>query len=339
MNVSKFRTWCLLSLQNELSPAQEAKFKDWIEKHPKRLKQFEALKTVWDRTVPEPPDDVDIEAQWKRLDARLNREPAGACDAPVRHEKAVRFVERRTEWIPALGLAVAVILIIILLRHPGSVRSSTLIVSTSDGIRELVLSDGSRVYLNHASEIQAEQPFSDTLRIVKMQGEVYFDVEHNAAPFEVVTDQATVRVTGTRFNVWARESRTRVLVSSGTIHFTDSNRAGTVRMKPGEMSEVIAHSPPTPVRNIPIESLNAGPGWLHGLLEFYRMPLTDIAAELSRTFSTPIHVADPALGACSVTATYSDESLDTILESLALTLHMKIIQDEKGIVLEGVEQQ
>ena len=46
----------------------------------------------------------------------------------------------------------------------------------------------------------------------------------------------------------------------------------------------------------------------------------------------------PALGARSVTATYSDESLHTILESLALTLHMKIIQDGEGIALMGIEQ-
>jgi transmembrane sensor len=338
MNVTKFRTWCLLSLQSRLSPHQEAVFNNWLEGHPKRLKQFQGLKTMWDQTVPEPLNNVDVEAQWKLLEARLNRE-AVVNRKSNRRIEAVRFSRARKKWLPALGFAFAVILAFILFRNPGSVRSGLLSVASSDTTRELVLSDGSRIYLNHASEFEAEQPFPDTLRTVKMRGEVFFEVEENQAPFEVVTDQARVRVMGTRFNVWARESRTRVVVTSGCIHFTDSNRSGSVLMKPGELSEVISMSPPTPVRHIPIESADNRPGWLNGLLEFYRMPLTDIAAELSRTFGTPIHVDNPALGARSVTATYSNESLETILESLALTLHMKIIRDETGIVLKGVEEE
>ena len=339
MNVSKFRTWCLLSLQKELSPQQETFFKTWLEKHPERLQQYRDLRSVWYRTAPEPPDDVNVEERWRQLQARL--EPAGA-DVPgvsVRGIRTVRFRGSRLKWVYACGFAAALVLVFIILRQPRSVRSSRLTVSTSGMIRELVLSDGSRVHLNHASELEAEQPFPDTLRTVRMRGEAYFEVSKNAAPFEVVTDQATVRVTGTRFNVWARESRTRVLVTEGCIHFSDAGRSGTIIMKKGELSEVISRFPPASVRTVPIESADQSPGWMRGLLEFYRMPLADIAAELGRTFGTPVHVADPTLGARSVTATYSDESLRTILESLALTLHMKIIQDEKGIVLEGVERQ
>ena len=338
MNVSKFRTWCLLSLQKELSPQQEAVFKAWLEKHPKRLKQYQDLKSVWNRTAPEPTEDVDVEERWQELETRLNTENANVNEVYGRRIRTVRFGRSRTKWVPAFGLVFAVVLVFVILQKPRSVRSGHLTVSTSGMTRELVLSDGSTVHLNHASEIEAEQPFPDTLRTVSMRGEVYFEVAQNAAPFEVVTDQATVRVTGTRFNVWARESRTRILVTEGCVRFTDTDRSGSIIMKKGELSEVISRSPPTSVRIIPVESADEKPGWLRGLLEFYRMPLTDIAAELSRTFGTPVHVADPALGARSVTATYSDESLHTILESLALTLHMKIIQDGEGIALMGIEQ-
>ena len=67
---------------------------------------------------------------------------------------------------------------------------------------KLQLADGTRVYLNSATDLRYPVAFTGPERRVYLKGEAYFevakDVEH---PFIVVTDDVQVRVYGTSFNV------------------------------------------------------------------------------------------------------------------------------------------
>ena len=68
------------------------------------------------------------------------------------------------------------------------------------------------------------------------------------------------------------------------------------------------------------------------------MPMKDIAGELERYYHTRIVIADSTLSQCSVTALYQDESLETVLESLALTLNLRITREEEAYVLSLVRE-
>src|SRR5690606_36622782 len=74
------------------------------------------------------------------------------------------------------------------------------------GIYQVVLPDGSRAWLNNASSISFPTQFPREERIVKITGEVYFEVTHDRKrPFRVSTRQQKIEVLGTKFNINAYE--------------------------------------------------------------------------------------------------------------------------------------
>src|SRR5690606_29613893 len=80
-------------------------------------------------------------------------------------------------------------------------------VSTPRGGQyQLVLADGSKVWLNAASSIRFPAAFTGKERNVEITGEVYFEVAHNASqPFIVKANGVDIKVLGTSFNVNAYE--------------------------------------------------------------------------------------------------------------------------------------
>lgn len=67
---------------------------------------------------------------------------------------------------------------------------------------QVVLPDGTKVWLNSSSSVEYVAPFFSRQRRVKMEGEAYFEVEHDRrAPFVVSTNGLDIEVLGTRFNI------------------------------------------------------------------------------------------------------------------------------------------
>lgn len=78
------------------------------------------------------------------------------------------------------------------------------VVTSRGGEYKLVLSDGTKVWLNADSRFEFPSKFVGQERCVYVEGEVYFEVAKDVShPFVVTTKQAKVRVLGTSFNVRA----------------------------------------------------------------------------------------------------------------------------------------
>ncbi len=78
------------------------------------------------------------------------------------------------------------------------------IVIPRGGIYSLILSDGTRVYLNSESELRYPVRFMGKEREVELKGEAFFEVKRDpSCPFVVRTGEMKTRVLGTSFNVFA----------------------------------------------------------------------------------------------------------------------------------------
>lgn len=76
---------------------------------------------------------------------------------------------------------------------------------------QVVLPDGTKVWLNSSSSVEYVAPFFSRQRRVKMEGEAYFEVEHDRrAPFVVSTNGLDIEVLGTRFNIRNDDNEHRV---------------------------------------------------------------------------------------------------------------------------------
>lgn len=90
----------------------------------------------------------------------------------------------------------------------------------------LILPDGTEVWLNARTEIKYPSIFNGSQRKIKLNGEAYFEVAHDQKhPFVVETAQCDVEVLGTKFNVDAYEDSGKfsTALMEGSVKITDSN--------------------------------------------------------------------------------------------------------------------
>lgn len=120
----------------------------------------------------------------------------------------------------------------------GEVQYNT-ITTPNGGQYQLVLADGSRVWLNAASSLRFPTAFTGGLRKVELTGEGYFEVAHHASmPFHVGVGDMDIQVLGTRFNVMAYddESIRRTTLVQGSIRTRINQKL--VVLKPGQQLEL-----------------------------------------------------------------------------------------------------
>lgn len=102
----------------------------------------------------------------------------------------------------------------------------------------IVLADGTSVWLSPRSKIKVPNEFKQGNRIVELDGEGFFEVTKNAEqPFIVKTKQYNVRVLGTRFNVFAYSEKSRFetcLVEGSVLVYNKDNENDGLYLKPNE---------------------------------------------------------------------------------------------------------
>jgi len=106
-------------------------------------------------------------------------------------------------------------LVIIVVMVLSSCSDSNTHISSNDKYEIVVLPDGSIAYLNSNSSISYNKDFWE--RIVRQEGEVFFEVRKGKAPFIVKTELGEIKVLGTKFNVKTDKKELVVEVQEGTV--------------------------------------------------------------------------------------------------------------------------
>jgi ferric-dicitrate binding protein FerR (iron transport regulator) len=121
----------------------------------------------------------------------------------------------------------------------GSEMYVNTVFTPRGGQYKLVLSDGTKVWLNAASSVSFPTAFNFLSREVSVTGEVYFEVTKGKSwPFIVRTKDADIRVLGTHFNVnsYADENLTRVTLSEGSVEIKSDSLTQVI--KPGMQAAI-----------------------------------------------------------------------------------------------------
>ncbi|MBD1420950.1 FecR family protein [Sphingobacterium chuzhouense] len=128
-------------------------------------------------------------------------------------------------------------LIIAHVPDPEKQRGRRLKISAEQGqIQQVLLPDGSKVWLNSNAELDLPLAFASDLREVQLVGEAYFEVASQASrPFRVITAYNTTEVLGTQFNVIAQPGKLveTTLIEGSVRVFNDSK---SVLLHPGEQA-------------------------------------------------------------------------------------------------------
>lgn len=200
-------------------------------------------------------------------------------------------------------------------------------------IAAIVLSDGSKVWLNANSKLKYDANFVGPEREVFLEGEAYFEVAHDShKPFIVVSRGQKIKVLGTRFNVNSYLSnRTTTSLISGAIMI--STERMDRKLAAGEVCQIDESGM---ISLLPITA-NAADSWRKNDFTFKGSKLSDIAYTLSQWYGIHIyvdkHIADSTFsGVISRTKTL-EEMMDILKRTKQIKFQYQIQNNERSVRL------
>jgi len=154
------------------------------------------------------------------------------------------------------------------------------------GEYQVVLPDGTKVWLNAASSITYPTAFTGTDRRVKLSGEAYFEVAKNKdKPFYVSINNVQVRVLGTHFNIAAYSDDDEITTTllEGSVQVTKNNSLSL--LKPGQQAVISNNSNNIAVSEANIDDAMA---WKNGYFIFNDDNITGIMKKVSRWYDVDV---------------------------------------------------
>ena len=172
--------------------------------------------------------------------------------------------------------------------------------------------DGTEVFLNADTRIRYPERFGLLRREVWLDGEAYFVVKENKRrPFEVHSQNTTVEVLGTSFNVnsYRESEKIRVTLDEGSIAFRTQHNGYT--LSPGQQAEYDKITGQLVVTNLMHPSNQSL--WKHNTLYFYDSPLSEVISVLERRYNVEFNLLTPEALTYSYTLTTRHQTLDSVL--------------------------
>lgn len=199
------------------------------------------------------------------------------------------------------------------------------ITTPAGGQYQLVLSDGTKVWLNATSALKFPAHFSADKREVELTGEAYFEVHKNAAaPFIVNVADQQVLVLGTHFNIkaYADESIVKTSLLEGRVNISSAGQ--TAVLLPGQEA-VNKHNGQIRVASADVEESIA---WKNGLFKFNNASIEDVMRQVARWYNIKV-TYEGALPVRQFTGTVSRQvSIKEMLDMLRYTgIQFKISED------------
>lgn len=154
------------------------------------------------------------------------------------------------------------------------------------GNYQVVLPDGTKVWLNAASELKYPTAFTGKERIVSITGEGYFEVAKDAAkPFIVKNNHLQVEVLGTQFNMKAYEDEQiiKTTLLEGSVKLVTSS--GSSMLSPGQQAQLETDGG---IKIVPVTDANQVIAWKNGFFSFRKADISTIMREISRWYDVDI---------------------------------------------------
>ncbi|EAY26437.1 FecR family protein [Microscilla marina] len=305
----------------ETTANEQEKAEAWLKKHPQ---EGQILKKAWEvNTVPTFAPDVNL--AWSQVQSKIT---------PV-HHKENKLRNFNLRWAVAAVLVLAVGLAWWMLTDKDTDSWLTKEVQSKQ-TTPLLLSDGTKVWLNQQTKLRYPSSFDAAQREVFLEGEAFFEVKPNTQkPFVVHAAKTTTQVLGTSFNVKspANEANIAVTVTSGKVAFF-ANAYPDKRLVLNKNQQGVFTNATQALTKNPRYDANLL-AWKTGILRFERASLAEVAAVLSKYYNKTIKIENKTLRNCVLTTTLEKLSLKEAIEVIALTLNIEYTIATQQVVLKG----
>jgi transmembrane sensor len=311
-------------LSGAASPEEAMALDDWLQEPENRL-HFGELQKTWEASFPSKSyRPVKLERAWAKVEERRHVSPK------TTNSKHLAFKSNALFKIAAsvlLVLSVGGMFYLYQAKRPQNIT-----LSSGDSLKHIHFEDHSTAILNRNSNLVYPQSFANDHREVQFtKGEAFFDITPDAAkPFIIRTQIATIKVLGTAFNVLVSPDTLEVSVDRGKVLVytpTDS-----VYLEKGEAAVLR-----TSETSFKTHDSNSNT-WAYATHKFVfnNASVSEVFKYVEKAQDCTIHMANPEIGNCKLTATFESVSTDNMLNLITEALNLSVTKnDDRTFTVEG----
>lgn len=194
------------------------------------------------------------------------------------------------------------------------------------------LPDQSVIQLNSNSSLTWNRNWEkEGERKIYLKGEAFFDVKNlENMPFHVKTEDISIHVIGTQFNVNSRRETTRVFLETGKVNVEiDRQPEEKYEMIPGE--ELVYQAEENKVEKTHVDVAEEVSGWKEGLLIFRDTPLMEVLESVSDIYGKEFTTKDSALLHRNITTTIPLTNWDVSLTAIQLAMRLEVEEENDTV--------
>lgn len=313
-------------LCGELDESSLQELRAWIDHSPENASYFRERQEIWFSSVEAPQlekyNGKELYAAFLQHTAKTGGNRRGS------------FLYRQRRWLgyAAMLLVVATMTFFAYQRGEHHVRKAfaDIQVEAPSGSRtKALLPDGTVVWLNSRSKLTYSQGYGLNDRKVTIDGEGYFEVQHNKdLPFSVNSKALRVSVLGTKFSFrdYPDDTEAEVMLEEGSVKL--DNLVGADRpqlMTPGQK---VVLDKKTGTMTTTACDVNTISLWSQGMIVFNDASLDEIAKRIERSYNVTVYIQDGTIRKYRFNGDFvrQEQSLKEVLDALADTgrLHYRL---------------
>lgn len=356
--------WKLITtvLSGDADANERNAFNKWLAEDKNNSKLYAELKQIWEKTGNiQHYKNLDLKSAWDKM---LSKQP----ELSGTHKKA--FSKQLKNKIRPLLRIAAIFLIGFFVAWfankliPGEQAENYHKIVVPRGQKsEVILADGTQIWLNSESKLSYPANFTGKNREVHLSGEAFFKVTHNSEnPFIVKTSDINIQVHGTSFNVksYPKDGIVETTLIDGSISIMRQNskrrHRNTIQLKPNQKAVYIKGQGKIKLSDLRELHKNAKDkkqklsrkkiivsdkadtekitAWKDKKLIFRNEKFDELANRLERWYDVEITITNPELTQYHYSGTIENETIHDVLEIIKLTLPIKYTIKHKNIHIE-----
>lgn len=219
--------------------------------------------------------------------------------------------------------------------EPVSEKSFNQVIVPFGKRSNILLSDGSRVWLNSGSRLVYPPVFNNKIREVFLEGEAYFEVSKSKnKPFFVRTDVFRVKVLGTRFSVQAYKSEKEyhAVLLEGKVNLAKNNKLFSVEQELSPNQKATLSDIHNDFQITNVKDAQNYIAWIYGYLNFENEDVVSLAKKISRYYNIKIEIKTSNINSKFSGKLDLKENPERILDGLATIFKLKYEKQEDKIV-------
>jgi len=308
--------WSIIGrkLEGDISPEEEQALNEWMNISTTNKQVYFQIKELWYHKQDQTNNSQAIAA----YDKLINRiKFAEVAQSQTRVQQISFRINQFVKYAAILFFILSFGYLSYYFIEAESTNNEFCTISVPKGNKsEVILSDGSKIWLNNNSKLVYPKKFNAKERRIELIGEAYFEIEKNEkVPFIVQTSDINIKVLGTKFNVsaYANDKFIETTLISGKVmvQSNDNPEIETV-LKPGESLTFDKVNNQSAVNDVDTEFYTY---WMKGEFVFKDERFETLAKRIERIYNVEITFEDETLKDKTYTGDFKvDDNIYTILE-------------------------